>query len=160
MVPPERTCAYDEFPANSGWWAWGSPMRAGFANSIARLIPATNVGCRPVRRISATALAVVALSAAVAAPAQAELPGIPKPGHGWLDCGNMQPATYDIRARHAACSTARKVARKAFRKMSARGQFGRTRAKGYRCSRRVSLYDGSVYGCRRGRKQVRFYIGG
>jgi len=135
-------------------------MRAGFANSIARLIPATNVGCRPVRRISATALAVVALSAAVAAPAQAELPGIPKPGHGWLDCGNMQPATYDIRARHAACSTARKVARKAFRKMSARGQFGRTRAKGYRCSRRVSLYDGSVYGCRRGRKQVRFYIGG
>lgn len=103
---------------------------------------------------------VVALGAVGAVPADAELPGIPKPGHGWLDCGDMQPATYEIRAKNAACSTARKVARKAFRKMSARGQFGRTRAKGYRCSRRVSLYDGSVYGCRRGGKQVRFYIGG
>ena len=72
----------------------------------------------------------------------------------------MGPATYEIRVKNAACSTARKVARKAFRKMSESGQFSRTRAKGYRCKRRVSLYDGSVYGCRKGKKQVRFYIGG
>lgn len=110
-------------------------------------------------RISVVVAAALVLAAVAAWPA-AGLPGLPQPGHGWLDCGDMEPATYEIRAKNAACSTARKVARKAFGKMSESGRFGGTRARGYRCSKRVSLYDGSVYWCRKGKKQVRFYVGG
>lgn len=112
------------------------------------------------KRVAVAVMVALVLAGVTATPVFAGLPGIPQPGHGWLGCGDMEPATYEIRAKNAACSTARKVARKAFRKMSKSRRFGRTRARGYRCARRVSLYDGSVYWCRKGRKQVRFYIGG
>lgn len=102
----------------------------------------------------------LALLATIPAAVSAEIKGIPEPGHGWADCGNQIPATWSIRAKNTACSTARKVAKKSFVKMGRSMSWDATRARGFSCARYVSHYDGSVYRCTKSTKEVRFYIGG
>lgn len=106
------------------------------------------------------AILLVALLGVVPGMAMGEIRGIPEPGRVWADCGDQSPATYSIRAKNVACSTARKVARKSFVKMSGSRDFSATRARGFDCNQFISHYDGSVYQCRKGSKEVRFYIGG
>jgi hypothetical protein len=109
---------------------------------------------------SSFAISLVVFLVVLPGMATGEIRGIPEPGRIWADCGDQSPATYLIRAKNVACSTARKVARKAFVKMSDSRNFSRTRARGFDCGQFISHYDGAVYQCRKGRKEVRFYIGG
>jgi hypothetical protein len=106
------------------------------------------------------AISLIAFLVALSGVATGEIRGIPEPGRVWSDCGDQLPATYSIRAKNVACSTARKVARKSFVKMSGSRDFSATRARGFDCRQFISHYDGSVYLCRKGSKEVRFYIGG
>ena len=106
-----------------------------------------------------TALSAIVVSLAVlSAPASA---GSIETRGPWTRCGDVSSlAIYDLKAKHTHCSSARKVSRKALRKMQASMNFNGTMAKGYRCRKSSSEYDGANYECKRGHKKVTFYIGG
>ncbi len=85
---------------------------------------------------------------------------IAKSSASWKSCGFVSvSATWNVKAKRTSCSTARKVARKAGRKLmkSTQPPF---QARGFRCKRIGGYNDGGYYRCKRGNRMVRFSFGG
>lgn len=79
----------------------------------------------------------------------------------WHPCGSIPGVfAWNIREKATSCKRARKVVRKAVRKMMSSGSWDGVRARGFKCWRSGSYYDGAYYKCKRGRARVRFAAGG